>query len=127
MMTETDRTCSTGDVDAFASAPNPDGSLRPGLACRLQIWLPEIREAVAVPVAAIADRDGTPVVTVIRDEKAYETEVRLGALTNKLVQILGGVSPGDLVAVEGGYGLPDGCPCKVQLEPSPIASSEGTQ
>jgi multidrug efflux pump subunit AcrA (membrane-fusion protein) len=112
----------TGDVDAFASAPNPDGSLRPGLACRLQIWLPEIRDAVAVPVTAIADRDGVPVVTVIRDEKAYETEVRLGALTNQLVQILGGVSPGDLVAVEGGYGLPDGCPCIV-LDPQVTAAS----
>jgi len=57
----------TGDVDAFASVANPDGLLRLGLACRLQIWLPEIRDAVAVPVAAIADRDGAPVVTVVRD------------------------------------------------------------
>jgi len=43
------------------------------------------------------------------------------------VQILNGVSPGDLVAVEGGYGLPDGCPCKVLLETSPIASSVAAQ
>ena len=117
----------TGDVDAFASVPNANGALRAGLACRLQIWLPEIRDAVAVPVAAIADRDGTPVVTVVRDEKAHELEVHVGAVTNKLVQILNGVSPGDLVAVEGGYGLPDGCPCKVLLETSPIATSVAAQ
>jgi HlyD family secretion protein len=117
----------TGDVDAFASVPNANGALRAGLACRLQIWLPEIRDAVAVPVAAIADRDGTPVVTVVRDEKAHELEVHVGAITNKLVQILNGVSPGDLVAVEGGYGLPDGCPCKVLSETSPIASSVAAQ
>ncbi|MDO8628919.1 MAG: efflux RND transporter periplasmic adaptor subunit [Phycisphaerales bacterium] len=113
----------TGDVDAFASAPNPDGSLRPGLACRLQIWLPEIRDAVAVPVAAIADRDGTSVVTVVRDGKAHETEVRLGTRTGELVQIISGLSPGDLVTVEGGYGLPDGCPCTVVLDSQVTASS----
>jgi hypothetical protein len=27
-----------------------------------------------------------------------------------------GLSPGDLVAVQGGYGLPEGCPCVVTVE-----------
>ena len=106
----------TGDVDAFASVPNPSGQLRPGLACRLQIWLPEIRNAIVVPVAAIADHDGTPVVTLVRDDKAHQLDVRLGGMTSELVQIISGLSPDDLVAVEGGYGLPDGCPCKVLLD-----------
>lgn len=113
----------TGDVDAFVSVANPDGRLRPGLACRVQMWLPEIRDATAVPVAAIADRDGTPVVTVVREEKAHEVEVRLGGRTDKLVQIMDGVSAGDFVAVEGGYGLPDGSPCKIVSDGSPNAAS----
>lgn len=106
----------TGDLEAFASVPNPNGLLRPGFACRLKLWLPEIRDALAIPVAAIADRDGTAIVTVVRDEKAHEVAVRVGALAGKLVQILDGVVAGDLVAVEGGYGLPDGCPCKLLLD-----------
>jgi multidrug efflux pump subunit AcrA (membrane-fusion protein) len=116
----------TGDVEALATVPNPGGQLRPGLGCRLWIWLPEIPEALAVPVAAIADRDGAPVVTVVRDDKAHEVEVQLGGRTTELVQITNGLSSGDLVAVEGGYGLPDGCPCKVLLE-SPATSSSATE
>lgn len=112
----------TGDVDAFVSVPNVKGELRPGLACRVQIWLPEIRAALTIPVAAIADRDGTPVVTVVREEQAREVEVQLGGRTDELVQITAGLSAGDLVAVEGGYGLPDGCPCKILLEaPATVA------
>jgi multidrug efflux pump subunit AcrA (membrane-fusion protein) len=113
----------TGDVEAFALVPNPSGQLRPGLSCRLRLWLPEIPDALAIPVAAIADKDGTPVVTVVRDNKAHEIEVLLGGRTDKLVQIVGGIFAGDLVAVEGGYGLPDGCPCKVLLESSATSSS----
>lgn len=119
----------TGDVDAFVSVTNADGKLRPGLACRVRLWLPEIRDAIAVPVAAVADRDGTPVVTVVRDEKAHEVEVQLGGRTREMVQVTEGVHAGDLVAVEGGYGLPDGCPCKVvpaeaASGKSPIAEDE---
>lgn len=117
----------TGDVDAFVSVANPDGQLRPGLACRVQIWLPEIRDALTVPVAAIADRDGTPVVTVVRQEKAHEVEVRLGGRTNELVQITEGLLAGDFVAVEGGYGLPDGSPCRILLESTPSATSQAAE
>lgn len=117
----------TGDVDAWATVPNPLGELRSGLSCRLRIWLPEIRDALAIPVASIADRDGTPVVTVIRDGKAYEVEVLLAGRTNELVQVIKGLSTGDLVATEGGYGLPEGCPCKVQMVPSTMPGSAAPQ
>lgn len=76
---------------------------------------------LGLPVAAIADRDGTPVVTVIRDNKAHETEVALGVQTRERVQVTKGLSPGDLVAVQGGYGLPEGCPCSVMVESGAIS------
>lgn len=100
----------TGDVQAFATLRNAEGLLRPGLACRVRVWLPPIEQAVVVPVSSIADRDGASVLHVVRDNKAYEVQVRTGANTREYVQILDGLSPGDLVITEGGYGLPDGCP-----------------
>lgn len=104
----------TGDVSAFVSVPNANGNLRPGLACRVRVALPEIPNAVAVPAAAVSDNSGVPVVTLVRDGKAYETEVQLGGHTPGFVQVLDGVAPGDLVAVEGGYGLPHGCPVSLR-------------
>jgi len=106
----------TGNVEALASVPNETGDLRPGLACQVRVWLPTIPSALVIPVAAIADRDGTPVVTVVRDNKAHETEVVLGVQTREQAQITKGLSPGDLVAVQGGYGLPEGCLCSVTVE-----------
>jgi multidrug efflux pump subunit AcrA (membrane-fusion protein) len=106
----------TGNVEALASVANKTGDLRPGLACQVRVWLPTIPNVLVIPVAAIADHDGTPVVTVVRDNQAYETEVVLGVQTREQAQVTKGLSPGDLVAVQGGYGLPEGCPCSVTME-----------
>jgi len=99
----------TGNIDAFCEVVNEDYSLAPGMSCRLVLSLPEIPGALVIPRRAVADRSGTPVVTVIRENKAYETEIAIGVKTKDSVQVLRGLKAGDLVAVEGGYGLPEGC------------------
>lgn len=98
----------TGNVIVFATVKNDGHLLRPGLACQARVSLPEVRDALAIPLAAVADNAGTPVVTVIRDGKAYESEVELGAEAGDSVQVLHGLAPGDVVATAGGYGLPAG-------------------
>ena len=106
----------TGNVVVFASIKNEDCVLRSGLSCQARVWLPAIDDVLAVPVAAVADHSGTPVVTVIRDGKAYEVEIETGAEARELVEIRQGLSPGDAVATAGGYGLPDGCPVQITAE-----------
>lgn len=103
----------TGDIDAFVEISNDKGVLRPGLACRGKLWLPEMPHVLAIPVAAVADHAGTPVVTVIRDGKAHEIEVTPGTRTHDQVEICDGLQDGDFVTIEGGYGLPDGCPVRI--------------
>ncbi len=41
----------------------------------------------------------------------------MGSRTTELVEILSGLSEGDLVAVEGGYSLPEGCPVEISEKP----------
>ncbi len=103
----------TGNVIVFASIKNDDRVLRPGLSCRARVALPPVDDALAIPLAAVADHSGTPVVTVIRDGMAHEVEVETGVETDELVEILKGLSAGDTVATAGGYGLPDGCPVQI--------------
>lgn len=112
---------STGDVDAFVLVTSRDRGLRPGLACRGRFWLPPLPGVLAVPVAAVADHAGAPVVTLIRDGKAHEVEVKLGTQTSEHVQVIQGLSPGDWVITEGGYGLPEDCPVRITAEPASAA------
>ena len=109
----------TGDVEAFVLVTNSRGTLRPGLACRGRVWLPDLTDVLSVPIAAVADRAGTPVVTTVRDNMAHEIEVTLGMRTLDRVQVTKGLAAGDWVITEGGYGLPDGCPVQIVPEPTP--------
>ena len=112
----------TGAIDAFVQVPNQQGLLQPGLTCHVRLSLRKTDGALVVPVAAIADRDGVPVLTVVRDGKAYEIEVELGEKTRDLMQITQGLTAGDLVVTEGGYGLPAGCPVEIVPETAPSDS-----
>ena len=103
----------SGAVDASVSVSNNDNAFCPGLSCRVRIWLPELANTLVIPVAAVADRNGSVVVTVIRDNKAYEQPVQLGVTTRDYAQVLDGLTSGDVVATEGGYGLPEACPVQV--------------
>lgn len=103
----------TGNIDAFAAVTNEKTLLRPGLGCRARLWLPEIPDALSVPVSAIADHAGRAIVTVVRDDKAFEVEIQQGVQTADAVQVVKGLAVGDVVITAGGYGLPDGCPVRV--------------
>jgi multidrug efflux pump subunit AcrA (membrane-fusion protein) len=104
----------TADVEAFAAVDNAAKAMRPNLACRILVTLPEAKNTLVIPSAAVSDKDGTPVVTAIREGKAHEVPVKPGIRTTDQTQILDGLSQGDVVATKGGYGLPDGCPVVVQ-------------
>lgn len=109
----------SGDVTMFVQLDNPDHRLKPGLGCRVHLLLSDVPGAIAVPVEAVADRSGTPVVTVVRDGKAYEIPVEPGVETESYIQILRGLKENDVVATRGGYGLPDGCPVTPQKAAAP--------
>ncbi len=103
----------TGNINAFVAVTNEKILLRPGLGCRARVSLPEIPDALSVPTSAIADHAGQAIITVIREAKALEVEVELGAHAANQVQVLKGLSPGDMVITAGGYGLPEGCPVRI--------------
>ena len=113
----------TGNMVVFATILNADRALRPGFSCNAHLSFTEIKDALIVPVEAIGDNAGSSVVTQIRGGKAYEVHVELGTETREYVQILQGLSAGDLVAISGGYGLPNECP--VEVIASENADSDG--
>ena len=118
----------TGDVPVRLRVLNPKGLLRVGMSVEVELFGQAI-VGVAVPEKALAvNEDGKYVVTLIKDGKAVprvvelngdgQAEVRAGGW----VRIVKGLAAGDLVAVEGGYGLPEGTP--VNAEPPSEAPSD---
>jgi len=88
-------------------------AVRPGLHC--QVRIPDVNrpQTVIVPLAAVQQHNGAPVVFVVERRDAHQgivrqRPVRLGALTPEAVEILAGLQPEELVVVRSSSQLRDG-------------------
>jgi RND family efflux transporter MFP subunit len=115
----------TGDVPVKLRVANHEGLLRIGMSVRVDLSEPAI-DAVAVPEAAVfLNEEGHRVVTLIKEGKAVPTEIEISSDTTPEVRadgwirVLKGLEPGDEVAIENGYALPEGTPVTVQPTNTP--------
>ena len=97
-------------VEVWLKLPNPDGRYKVGTPVHAVLQGITIPNAVQLPASAIlpSDNGGTNVFVVGADQTAKKRSVKIGLRTPEKVQIVDGVSPADLVIVEGGYGLDEG-------------------
>lgn len=97
-----------------------DGTLRPGMYADVRLEAARLRDRRLVPSKAVIERDGRPLVFVVKDGRAQwvyvvpgrsngeETEVLPDASTGRIP-----VQPGDLVIVEGHLTLTHDAPVRV--------------
>ena len=90
---------------------NPDLILRPNTFGEVALEVETHENALAVPQnAVLEDR----FVFVAKGNTAEKREVVLGLQNSETVEILSGISEGDLVIVEGNYGLDDGTEIEIK-------------
>jgi RND family efflux transporter MFP subunit len=94
-----------------AEIPNQNGRLRPGTFAKAEIVTAN-DPAIVVPQDAIVMFAGIEKVLLVRDGKAHEQRVRTGLRVGDRVELVEGVSPGDIVILTPG-GLADGSPVTV--------------
>jgi RND family efflux transporter MFP subunit len=94
-----------------AEVPNPEGRLRPGTFAKADIVTTEA-PALVVPQSAIVMFAGIEKVLVVKDGKVQEKRVKTGLRTGDRVELLDGVSVGDVVVLSPG-GLADGSPVTI--------------
>lgn len=107
--------------------PNRDAMLRPGMFARVALVVDTDPDALMVPEAAIVPVGGDVFVFRVEDGKASRVPVRIGIREFGEVQILEGVSAGDMIVTDGQIKLRDGAAVTV-LPPdagSPPASISG--
>ena len=101
-----------------------DVALAPGMFARLRLTLATVPDALTVPVEAVVQRQGKPVVFVIASDRipaassrsaegartgiARQRPVKLGLEVDGVVQVVEGVKKGEPVAVAGHNRLRDG-------------------
>ncbi len=110
-----------------ARLPNPHNQLRPGLFARVSLILERREDALVVPEQAIVPVGQTTFVYRVADGKAVMTPVKLGLRRPGLVEILEGLSAGDLVVTDGQLKIRDGAAVQVlpPTETQPAPATKG--
>jgi membrane fusion protein (multidrug efflux system) len=96
-----------------ARVPNEDAALRPGVFARVKLIVTERNDALLVPEEAVVPMGAERVVYRVIDGKAVGARIRIGARRGGAVQVLDGLSPGDMVVTAGQLKLRDGAPVTV--------------
>ena len=100
----------------IVEAANPRGLLRDGLYVDLSIVLREETSAVVVPVSAVVI-DGPMHFVFVKDGEFYKKQdINPGYRDDRVVEVLDGVLPGDVVVTRGAYSL-------TQLRPKAAAAT----
>lgn len=85
-----------------AWVPNPDYRLKPGMFANVDVLVAQRQDALIAPEAAmIYDRSGTYLWRMIEEDRAEKVPVEIGIRTGGGVEILRGISPGDVVVSAG--------------------------
>jgi RND family efflux transporter MFP subunit len=93
------------------SPSDPEGLLRAGMFARLQILTATRQAALLVPREAVIATQGSPDATVVRvdeESRARRVPVRTGLTGERMVEILTGLSEGQVVVTSGVANLNDG-------------------
>lgn len=108
---------STRTADVRVDVPNVARRLRPGMFVNVEILVARNAGVIAVPVDAVLEREGGPVVFVILEATAQARPVRTGISDGAVVEITSGLTEGEIIAVAGHRTLRDGMPVVVPGSP----------
>ncbi|MDW8469818.1 MAG: efflux RND transporter periplasmic adaptor subunit [Burkholderiales bacterium] len=113
----------TRTVLVRARIANPDLRLRPGMFARVALELGAREKAIWIPEQAVVPRGQDAFVYRVADGRADLVKVRLGVRRPGEVEVLAGLSAGDLVVTEGTLRLFPGA--AVTLLPEKPAAAAG--
>lgn len=86
-------------------APNPDLTLRDGMFVDLTIVLRQAKDGVVVPVSAVV-LDGPMHFVFLKSGDVYKKQdINPGVRDDRVLEVLAGLAPGDVVVTDGAYSL----------------------
>jgi len=103
-----------------AQVPNRDGRLRPGMFARVRLFTSGMQDTMLVPEESLFPVGDDKYVYKIVDNKATRQKVEIGARREGRVEVLGGLTPSDVVVTAGAIKLREGV--AVQVADTPAAA-----
>ena len=98
----------SGTFRATAIIDNTNGDLAPGMFGRFTIAYEQHKDALLIPVAALLDEDDESTVYVVTDGEVARRTVETGIESGGNIEILDGLSEGEVIVVVGHSGLRSG-------------------
>ncbi|MCC7438337.1 MAG: efflux RND transporter periplasmic adaptor subunit [Armatimonadetes bacterium] len=84
-----------------AQSPNADGEVQPGAFAQISLPVGNDAAALLIPAEAVIPEADGQKVFVAKDGKAVPKPIKAGVRTETMVQVLGGLQPGDTVITSG--------------------------
>jgi len=97
----------SGTFKVTIEVSDPDNELKPGMFGRLQIIQAVHDKAMLIEKKAIITEDIVTSVFIVRDGRAFLQEVKTGFINNNQIEILSGLSLGDVIVTTGQNSLKD--------------------
>ena len=113
-----------------AQVKNADASLRPGMFARVRLITSESTDSLVVPEQALVPQGSEQFVFKVVDGRAVRAKVEVGQRRDGKVEMVSGVTVGDVVVTSGQQRLRDGVPVAVKgpgaaAGPGPAAEKSG--
>lgn len=112
-----------------AKVPNPGVRLKPGMFARVSLTLGVRQNALVIPEQALVPRGSDRFVFRVVDGKAVLTKVELGLRRPGVIEVVSGLSPGDVIVTEGQQRLREGAALNLMGGPGdatpPLAQKRG--
>ncbi len=105
-----------------AQVRNQDTALRPGMFARVRLFTEARADALVLPEQALVPQGDEQYVFRVIDGKAVRTKVGVGQRRDTLVEVVTGLSLGDVVVSAGQLKLRDGVPVQVAAGARPEAA-----
>ena len=102
----------TGSIRIRIVIPNTGRILKPGMSCKVMV-LNTSGQQILIPYKSVMEQLGEYFVFVVRDNKAIQARVTLGARVTSDVIVLKGLAEGDNIVVDGIQKLHDGSAVKI--------------
>ncbi len=94
--------------------PNKDHRLKGGMFARVEVLVGKHPQAIQIPLDAVSRLEESQYVYVVKDGKAHQVPVELGALAENRIEVLKGLAGDEQLIVSGKDLVSEGIPVQVQ-------------